>query len=258
MIVPISLCIITKNEEARLEKCLESVKGWVDEIIVVDAMSTDATIHLAEKFTDKIFKRAWTGFSDQRNFCLDNAKNEWVMFLDADERVTPALRDRIIDIFSKGPDCALFKIKRQEHLIGREINYGTWNPSYQDKLFNKTNVRFVGEVHEYPAVKGKIGYIEEKILHQSFENLESMFDKFNVYTTLDAQKLFKKGKRHSAGYMFFSGIAMFWKSFFRRKGFKDGIWGLFIAVIEGMYFLVRQAKLYFLWERYDENDGNKG
>ncbi|MEW6686517.1 MAG: glycosyltransferase family 2 protein [Candidatus Edwardsbacteria bacterium] len=245
----ISVCVITYNEEKNIQKCLESVIDWVDEIVVVDAYSTDNTLKIVEKYTSKIYQSKWEGFSQQKNFCLSKAQHKWILFLDADEYVTKELKKRTFEIFEREPDCDFYKIQRKEHFMNKWIRYGAWNPSWHIRLFKKENAYFTGEVHEYPVVKGKGGYIDEFFYHQSFQNLEDLLDKFNSYTTLDAQKKFNLGVKHKKYYMFFSGMAMFFKSYIVKKGYRDGLEGLLLAIIEGMYFLIRQAKLYYLWQK---------
>lgn len=261
----ISTFVITKNEEANIEKCLQSL-SWADEIVVIDANSSDKTLELAKKYTDKIFVRPWSGFSDQRNFALSKCVYDWVFFLDADETCSPEL----ISFFEKfkrvgieglkevinhcdaphpkgrasKPDVSLIEVKRLEHFRGKVYFYGEKTPSYQWRLFRRHDACFIGEVHEYVTFEGTIRRIELPILHYPPETISNIMDKINYYSTLDAQGLYKKGVKHSVLYMFFSGLSIFLKSYFRKGGYKDGVFGFILATLIGTTFFLRQAKLY--------------
>lgn len=263
----ISAFVICKNEEAVIARALSSLK-WADELIIVDGFSTDRTFEIAQSFSDKIFQREWTNFGEQRNFALSKCQHDWVFFLDSDEVCSEqliewfqnfkksgieGLKDTFLPTTSQHPLKAaktqridLFEFRRWEHFLGRLYKYGADNPSYQWRFFRRAGAHFAGTVHEYPVVEGRIVRIEAPIYHFSKASLTEMMDKANRYSTLEAQNLFRQGKRKNVTYMFFSGFAMFLKAYFRKQGYRDGTLGFILAVLNGSVFFLRQAKLYLL------------
>jgi glycosyltransferase involved in cell wall biosynthesis len=263
--VRISAFLICKNEEPVIENALKSL-GWADEIIVVDGMSTDRTVEIVKKYTDKVYQREWTNFGEQRNFALDKTQYAWVFFLDADEVCSPELIKWFQEFKEKGPagvasqvtespsihplgapqsdQVDLYEIRRWEHFKGQLYRFGANNPSHQWRFFRREGARFAGDVHEYIVVSGRIMRLEKPIYHFPKANLETMFAKMNRYSSLEAEQLFRKGLVRPVHYMLFSGIAMFLKAFFRKQGFRDGTLGFIIAVLDASGFFLRQAKLY--------------
>lgn len=266
--VQISAFLICKNEEVVIERALKSLY-WADEIVVVDGMSEDRTLEIVHKFTDHVYQRPWTNFGEQRNFALSKVKYPWTFFLDADEECSPGLIDWLRLFKSRGLESAsrdlvpstsqyldprgetatqidLIEIRRLEHFHGRLYRYGANNPSYQWRLFRTKGAHFVGTIHEAVSVPGKIMRLEKPILHFPKADLSQVVSKMNRYTTLEAEQMFRAGKRKPVHYMFFSGLAMFLKAYFRKQGFRDGILGLILAFMDGSSFFLRQAKLYLL------------
>lgn len=240
------------NEEHRIERALQSLE-WADEIVVIDSYSQDKTPEIAKKYATIFQQNKWPGHAKQMQFAMEKATHDWVFFLDADEYCTPELIDRIKKIKdSDDPEYKLFKVHRKEHMWGNWYKYGCGNPSYQDRFFNRRGVRYEGAVHIYPVVDGDPGWIHEYIHHDSFESIEDMLNKLNRYSTIEAEDMFSKGVRHGGAYMFFSGIAMFLKGYFKKKGFLDGPYGIIMAVCDGLSFFMRQAKLWKLWQEVDE------
>jgi glycosyltransferase involved in cell wall biosynthesis len=261
----ISAFIICKNEERVIEEALKSL-AWADEIIVVDGMSSDGTLDIVKKYTDKIFQREWTNFGEQRNFALGKTSHPWVFYLDADEICSPELIGWFQKFKSKGPAAVadeviqspsvhplgapqtdsvdLYEIRRWEHFKGHLYRFGANNPSHQWRFFRRDGAHFAGDVHEYPVVKGRIMRVEKPIYHFPKADLETMFSKMNRYSSLEAEQLFRKGLVRPVHYMLFSGLAMFLKAFFRKQGFRDGTLGFIMAVLDASGFFLRQAKLY--------------
>jgi glycosyltransferase involved in cell wall biosynthesis len=261
----ISAFMICKNEERVIERALNSLR-WADELVIVDGHSTDKTVEIARRFTDKIVQREWTNFGEQRNFALNKLTKPWVFFLDADEVCSPELIGWLEDFKIRGPQgmnqtvlpstsqhpsgkpglgrVDLYEIRRLEHFQGRLYRYGANNPSHQWRFFRRENAKFVGEVHEYPVVEGSIMRLERPILHFPKSTLTEVVDKMNRYSTLDAEKLFQQGTVHPVPYMFFSGLAQFTKAYFRKQGFRDGVLGFILACMDGGAFFLRQAKLF--------------
>jgi glycosyltransferase involved in cell wall biosynthesis len=261
----ISAFMICKNEEKVIERALQSL-SWADELIVVDGFSSDGTIEIVRRFTDKVFQREWTNFGEQRNFALSKCKYPWVFFLDADEVCSPDLigwmerfkelgpggvQNTVADSTSAHPlqrpslgRVDLYEIRRWEHFRGILYQFGANNPSHQWRFFRREGAKFVGDVHEYPVVEGRIVRLEKPIYHYPKDTLSDMVAKMNRYSSFEAEQMFKRGVIHSAGYMLFSGFAMFIKSYFRKQGFRDGVLGFILAALNGGGFFLRQAKLY--------------
>ena len=251
--LPVTAAIITRNEESKIERCLTSLT-WVNEIIVVDAESTDRTVALCQDPSKpwaskiRILSRAWTGFKDQRNFAMKSAKHDWILVLDADEACTPELAKKVQSLLSEpsGPGQKAYKIKRVEYFLGKPILYGIWNPSYQDRFFHRFGVTYINDIHEYPVFQSLPGEIHEPILHSPDFNVEKLLNKMNRYTTIEARDRFAQGKRTNAFHLIFTFPALALKNYFYYGAYKDGMHGLILSLIEGLSRLVRHIKIWQL------------
>ncbi len=247
----VSAALITFNEEKKIGACLASL-AWADEIVVVDAHSTDRTREIclqpgtAWSGKIKFRERAWTGFRDQRNFSLAEASHDWVLIVDADEVCTPELAHKIRSLLEPepGPERSAYKVHRKEFFQGKPIFHGMWNPSYQDRFFNKTGVQYVNEIHEYPLFKQEPGRIHESLLHLSELTVEKYLEKLNRYTTIEARDRFEQGQRTNAFRLIGAFPAHALKSYFYYGAYKDGIHGLVISLLEGVSRVVRQIKIW--------------
>ena len=192
----LSACIITKNEERTIARAINSVR-FADEIVVIDAYSSDKTVEIATQNGAKVFQNAWAGFAAQRNFGLEHCQGKWVFFLDADEAASPDLGAELEKIsredVAKHPNC--YSIKRVEYFLGKELHYGPGNPSFQWRFFKKNEVKYFGEVHEYPKFEGGVKTITLPIYHNPNLNVERFLNKLNHYTTLEALDRFGQGQR---------------------------------------------------------------
>ena len=239
----ISVTVITKDEEKNISDCLKSVE-WADEIIVVDSESTDRTVDLAKQFTDRIFIRKWEGYVPQKRYALSLANNEWVLSLDADERITPELKDEILSLLPGEVDG--YKIRRKNFLLKKEITSCGWEKDYQLRLFKKDmtdlNERLV---HEKFVAQGKTGALKNPMIHFTFSSFEDYLNKINSYTSLKAQELFKNKKRVGAWTIFSHTVSAFFAFFIIRRGFKDGIYGLIISLLHSVSTMMNYIKL---WE----------
>ncbi len=185
----LSVTVIAWNEEARLRDCLESV-SWADEIIVIDAESTDKTAQLAREFTDKVWVRPWPGFPVQKNFALEQATGDWILSLDADERVSPELRERVRRILMVDGPADGYSVPRKNLFWGAWVRHGGLYPDYQLRLFRHGAGRFVeSAVHESVAVQGHVEALAEPLLHHSYRGLEDFVARSNRYSTLAAVEL---------------------------------------------------------------------
>jgi len=250
MTEPLSAIILTRNEESVIERSLESV-AWVDEIVVVDALSTDNTKSIAtannRPWSGKVsfFEREWSGFRDQRNFSLEKAQNNWVFVLDADEACSPELKIKIQEILSSpAPAAKAFKTRRIEYFLGKPIKHGVWNPSYQDRFFYKQGVQYINEIHEYPLFPKPALLIHEPIHHYPEFNIEKFLDKMNRYTSVEARDRVSRGQRTNLIHLLFAAPAMILKNYFYYGAYKDGIHGLIISILEGLSRAVRHVKIW--------------
>jgi glycosyltransferase involved in cell wall biosynthesis len=240
----ISVTIITGNEEKNIRDCLKSVL-WADEIIVVDSESSDATVQIAMEFTKKVFIHRWEGYAKQKTFALSLASNEWVLSLDADERVTPQLAEEILNFdFSKNNFDA-FKIHRENYFIHKKISTCGWQNDYQLRLFRKSKTKLTDRmVHEGFIVDGSVSQLKNPITHFSYLNLKDGFAKINEYSTLEADEKYSRKKVNGFTIVFFPVLA-FLQHFFIRKGVLDGKHGLMISLMHAITKIQVQMKM---WE----------
>jgi glycosyltransferase involved in cell wall biosynthesis len=244
----ISVIVITKDEEKNISECLKSV-DWADEIILVDAESTDKTVDLAKQFTEKIFIRKWEGYVPQKKYALSLASNDWVLSLDADERITPELKNEIINL---NPDhIAGYKIRRKNFLLDKEIISCGWGNDYQLRLFLKERTDLTDRlVHEGFTVNGKIGQLEQTMLHYTFSSFTDYLNKINYYTSLKAEELFERKGKVGGWTIFSHTISAFFLFFINRGGFKDGVYGLIISLLHSVSTMMNYIKL---WELQKKN-----
>lgn len=240
----ISAIVITKNEEANIADCLQSI-NWVDEIILVDAESSDRTVEIGKRFTSKIFIHKWEGFAKQKAFALTKTCNEWVLSIDSDERVSQQLKEEIINL--EESDIAGYYFKRQNYLLKKHITTCGWGNDYQLRLFKKSltnlNERLV---HEKFVVDGKTNRLINPMIHYTFSSIEKTTQKINHYSSLKAEELFTNGKRIGGFGIVVRGLAGFFKFFVMQKGYKDGVHGLVISLLHLITTLLSYMKL---WEK---------
>lgn len=243
--VPISVVIITKNEAQNIMGCLESI-CWAKEIIVVDDFSIDETVTLAEKFTNKIFKRKMEVEGSHRNYAYSLATNEWVLSLDADERASLQLKEEIIKILNTGTDCNVFSIPIRNYIGGYWIRWGGWYPAYKDRLFRRGHFRYE-EVGVHPRVfyDGKCERLKGDIIHYSYKNIGEFVESLNNQTTKEAQKWITTGRKMSLGKALWRSADRFIRTFVIKKGYRDGFIGLFVAYSAAIYQFLSYAKY---WE----------
>lgn len=243
---PLSVIIITRNEERNIAECLQSV-SWANEIIVVDANSTDRTVELAKQSTPRVYVKQWLGFAAAKNFALEQATNDWVLWLDADERVTPELTREIQDILENSTlTHKSFEVARRAYFLGKWIKHCGWYPGYVVRLFRRETARFNdSRVHEKLEIEGTAGRLKNDLVHYTDHNLIHYFSKFNRYTSLAAQDLWETGKRFSLYDVLVRPPFLFFKMYFLRLGFLDGMHGLILSLISAAYVFVKYVKL---WE----------
>ena len=241
--VKISSLVLTHNSEATLEECLESLQ-WVDEIVLIDDISTDKTQEIATKYNARVWIRKLDDFSSQRNFGLEKCTNEWALVLDSDERISVELKKEIEFILSRPCIESGFQIPRKNLFMRTWIR--SIYPDYCLRLFRRAEGRYQGAVHESLDINGVIGKLKNPILHVSYRNIEEILQKTNHYTTLSAQELYNKGKKASFLDIILRPIHTFVKIYFIKRGFLDGIPGLILHILSGYYTFIKYTKLYFL------------
>jgi len=248
MLMKISAIILTKNEENNIVDCLENL-SWCDEIIIIDDNSTDHTIELAKKFKTKIIKHPLENdFSKQRNFGLSLASNEWVLFIDADERVSDGLRKEIVREISSIPKFESYYIKRDDVLWGRLLKYGETGNTYLLRLAKKSSGIWINKVHEVWASKSKPGELENVLLHFPHITISEFIKDINFYSTLRAQELYEKRVRSNWFQIVFYPKVKFIQNYFLRLGFLDGIQGLLLAFFMSFHSFLVRAKLWTLYK----------
>lgn len=242
----VSVIVITRNEERNIRDCLSSAR-WADEIIVVDSGSSDGTVAAAREFSDKVFERPWEGFGASKNFALSQTRNDWVFWLDADERVTPELAEEIELSLSGQTDMVGFSVPRKAFFLGTWIRHCGWYPGRVVRLFRRDKAVFSNDrVHERLIVDGPVAELKSDLLHYTDPSLEHYFTKFNRYTSLAAEDLAGKGRRTGIGRMLLNPVWTFFRMYFLRLGFLDGIPGLILCMLSAGYVFTKYAKL---WER---------
>lgn len=246
LLTRLSVTVITKNEAHNIADCLRSVQ-FADQIVVLDCGSTDDTAKIAVSMGAEFDVRAdWEGFGIQKNRALSAASCDWVLSLDADERITPKLAAEIQAVLTK-PLFDVYSIPRQSSFCGQYIYHSGWSPDRVIRLFRRNSAIFSDDlVHERVVTKHKVGALKSAMLHESYLNLESVLDKANRYSTAGAQLLFNKGKKGTLGSALLHGSWAFFRTYFLRLGFLDGRLGLVLAlsVAEATYY--RYLKLWML------------
>lgn len=246
----ISVVIITKNEEDKIARCLESVR-WATEVIIVDDMSIDRTVEICNSFGAKVIRNESEGnFDQQRNIGIDKASCEWILQMDADEIVPHKLKEQIQRIISEPNNkFVAYKFRRKNFFLGHFMKYGGWY-GYMTKLFKKGCARYVGKsVHETLKVDGKVGIIDADIKHFPFTSISRLVERANNYTSVEARVMLnEKGilsRRNIQYNLVARPLKLFWKSYVKRRGFKDRMYGLLYSIFNSWGYFLRWAKY---WE----------
>lgn len=252
----ISAIIITRNEELNIRACLESLI-WVDEIVVVDSGSSDRTVEICREFTDLVYTHDWPGFGPQKNRALGYAGGDWVFSIDADERVSPELREEILlALRQDGPGA--YEMPRLSWYCGRFIRHSGWRPDYVLRLFRRGRGRFSEDlVHERVMVHGTVGRLDNDLIHYSFRDLEQVLQVVNRYSTLGAEQKFAAGQRAGLAKAISHGLAEFFSTYLLKGGFLDGRQGLMLAISNGEGTYYKYLKLMQLGEAASMQSGGK-
>lgn len=239
--VRLSAAIITKDEEKNLPDCLKSV-SFADEIVVVDSGSADRTVEIAKEFGCRVFVEDWKGYGPQKNSAVSKCRNEWVLILDADERVPEKTADIISGAIRK-PGVDAYSLKRKNYMHGKWLQHSGYWPDRQIRLVRKDKGSFYSRVHEKWVTEGPVQDLDAHIDHFAFSDYSDMLSTLNDYSTVIARELFASGKRVTVLAPVYHGMAMFFKIYLIQKGFLDGITGLVTALTKAGGSFFKYAKL---------------
>lgn len=241
--IKLSVVIIARNEEKNIEDCLKALQ-WCDEIVVIDDYSEDKTLSIAKRFGAKAYRRHLVGdFSGQRNFGLKQAKGEWVLFIDADERVLPQLAKEIKDAIKK-TNFAGFLLKRRDFLWGKELKHGETTKVKLVRLGKRRAGKWQRKVHETWKIKGRVGELKNPIFHYSHQTISKFLGHVNFYSTLHAKALLDEGAKPSFLRIIINPLAKFFQNWLFRLGFLDKTAGLIVALMMSFHSFLAWSKFY--------------
>ena len=248
----LSVVVITLNEAPNIDDALASV-AWANEILVVDCGSTDETVALARRHTDRVSHRDWTGYGDQKNHATGLATHDWVLSLDADERVSPELATEITTLLGQGPTHRGYRIPRTTRYLGRWIRTTDWYPDRQLRLYDRrVAVWSADRVHESVRVNASVGRLRHEIRHHSYLDLSDHLARIDRYTTLLATQLLDDGRRAGPLDLVVHPPVTFLRNYLLRRGCVQGIPGLVVSLMNAYYVFLKYAKL---WELRNEQHG---
>ncbi len=239
----ISAILITYNEQSDLPEALESLRGVTDEIVVVDSGSTDRTCEIAQSLGARVVLRPFTNFGEQKNFAAGQAAHDWLLSLDADERLSGELRESVAAWKQSEPECAAYQMNRKPNYLGGWIRHSGWYPEYCVRLYRRDCARFVGALHESVQVNGRVGRLPGELLHYTIRSLREHYAKMEAFTTRAAEDLYAGGRRHWRGGMWLAAPWTLLQRFFFQLGFLDGYRGALIAWTSARYVWLKYRKL---------------
>jgi glycosyltransferase involved in cell wall biosynthesis len=244
----LSSVIIAKNEELNICRCIESQADCIDEIIVlVDDASKDKTYDIAKAYSSVIVQKVkWMGYSETKKYGISLSSNDWILWIDADESITPELGKEINEFKKSVPAFNAYSVPRRAYFLGKWIKHSGWYPGRVTRLFNKNEVNLNNNaVHEQLEIIGVIGKLNHDLEHYTDPSIHHYFEKFNNYTSLAASELFARRKRFSILDILLRPAGIFVKMYFIKAGFLDGIHGFILAVFSASYVFTKYCKL---WE----------
>jgi glycosyltransferase involved in cell wall biosynthesis len=239
---PLSAVLITRNAAAVLEPCLDSL-AFADEVLIVDSSSTDNTVELAKRKGARVVHKEWLGFGRQKQFAVEQASHDWVLCLDADERVSPELAQSIESALA-APVSPVYRMARRNRFLGRWLSHGEGYPDWSPRLFNRLKARWSDDlVHEKVLFAVTPGTLEGDLMHDSSDDLSTYLERQNRYTTLAARQAFEEGRSASLARLFLSPVVRFFKFYVMRLGFLDGVPGLLHISIGCINSYIKYMKL---------------
>ncbi len=253
----LTVVLVTLNEERNIDRCLGSV-SWADEIVVVDSFSTDGTVALAQKYTAKVYQHEYPGTSKQVERGIGYATGDWIFVIDADEEMSPELKDEVQKVLREGTECAGFSFVRKPRAFGRWIEHGGWFPDNQFRFFRRD--RYYPEhqeIHGGFNTKGKRGELKGHLYHHTYETIYAYVEKMNEYTSLHVSNKLKDHPDIDVRWhhLMLNPLSHFLRMFISRKGYKDGFHGFVLALLDATYAMLMYAKLWEYRMRQAEGKG---
>lgn len=244
----ITLLIPTKNEEVNIEACILSAIDIVDDVYVVDSFSTDNTVQLAETLGAKVISRKFDNYSDQKNWAIAQIPGDWVLLLDADEQLTPELKQEITQLIEQDKlgEYQAYWVYRKNVFFGKEINYSGYQKDKVIRLFQKDVCQYTNKVHETLQVDGKVSFLKEKLYHNTYRGFDFHIAKLSQYASLQAQDYDKKTGKLTAHHFIVKPGMRFFKHYIIKQGFRDGIPGLILSSLNAYATFLRYVKLWML------------
>jgi (heptosyl)LPS beta-1,4-glucosyltransferase len=254
----LSVTILTKNEAGNIAAALESV-AWADEILVVDAESSDDTVSIAQRYTDRVIVRPWPGFPQQKNYAASLASHDWILSLDADERVTPSLADEIRRVLTREPAAGGYRMRRVTRAFGRWIRSTDWYPDWQLRLYDRRLGQWdeSRQVHESVRLAREPARLDGEIEHFAYRDLSHHVRTIDRYTSLAAADMAAQGRRATALDLLVHPPAAFTRNYLLRRGIREGRAGLVISTMNAWYVFMKYAKLWELENQSSEVEGRK-
>lgn len=237
--------VLTRNEERHIGDCLDSL-AWADERLVFDDFSTDRTVEIARRHGARVVQRALDNFAAQRNAALQVVDTGWVLFVDADERVTPALAHEVRQVIAAGEEMrAGWWIPRHNYMLGHRMRGGGWYPDYQLRLLRRGRARYdpARPVHEIVLLDGEAGYLQNALIHYNYDSVAQFQAKMMRYTRLEAHILRSQGVRARPWTYVTMPLREFWRRFVRLRGYRDHLYGLLFCGLMAWYTLVTYLRL---------------
>jgi glycosyltransferase involved in cell wall biosynthesis len=236
--------VITKNEEKNIAGCIKSLE-WCNQVIVVDSFSKDNTVQIARDMNAVVFQNKFIDYASQRKFAIEQSSSDWIIMIDADERVTLELKNEIIDVLENPTSEAItaYEVPMADFMFGKYIKYGGWCGYYRTSLFRKSFINIEGSVHEKIKTSGVEKKLNSPILHFSHFSIDHFMFKLNKYTAIEARSEYEKGKRSNILRITALPVVVFLYKYFYKKGFMDGIHGYALAVMMSVYHFNREIKI---------------
>lgn len=248
----VSAVLITKNEEKNIKRCLESVK-WVDEIVLVDGYSTDRTVEIAKSYGAKIVMHKFEGdFGMERNIGNESATSDWILALDADEVIPPKTREKIEEVLKNGSEFDAYNVPRLQYFLGKPLLHGGRYHSIVN-FFRRGKAKFSGKVHHLVLVDGETGQFDEPIEHYPFHTISEFLERHNRYTHYEALEMFEEFKDTKLNEvkrnLTTRPLKLFFKTYIKKKGYKDGIVGLIFCILFSWSYFIKWAKYWELCQK---------
>lgn len=258
----LSVVVLTRNEEKHIRECLDSVRAFADELLVLDSGSSDHTREIAAKSGARVEQREFKNYPDQRNAAIEMARGDWIFFIDADERATPTFGKELLAQIQRADErrvpgalaCVGFWVPRKNIIFGKWIRYTGWSPDFQPRVLKKGFGRFdpQREVHELLVWDGVAGYLSELLTHYNYDTLAQFRHKQIAYTRYEAREWFEEGRRARLRGFIGQPLREFFRRYVALQGWRDGAHGMLLSALMAYYALVRQKMLWAM-QRQDAN-----